>query len=50
MRSLHRPGYRYTKAGVMLSDLRKKERSQGDLFAVEVVQHGVLPRFRGQLS
>lgn len=38
MRSLHRPGYRYTKAGVMLSDLRGKERTQGDLFAAEMVQ------------
>ncbi len=38
MRALHRPGFRYTKSGVMLSDLRPKDLSQGDLFAHELVQ------------
>lgn len=38
MRAIHKPGYRYTKAGVMLMDLRAKEHAQGDLFAAEFVQ------------
>lgn len=38
MRAIHKPGHRYTKAGVMLLDLRAKAHEQGDLFAAELVQ------------
>lgn len=38
MRAIHKPGHRYTKAGVMLMDLRAKEHAQGDLFAAELIQ------------